>query len=300
MEKTARRKDSDGRSLGLKEEYYLRKRISDSQGRYFFGGGSLHAPELVFTTDEADRISGATLDTMAWDWSRDWEAVSVKRPSMILPSEEGPREASSNKRVTANIRPEDLLMHQIEEYPTAETLAVIQSLGEESIAGFSPVQEDEVFEVLAICSVSELGEILRGLQSRPAPITAQSDSMIKTAQASDPLQGMTNTRARKFVNDLIRPFTAGFFKDDSWKPVHEIFNALRQSGIDFDTYLPSGRVSDYTQNENGVPISKEWWFTVKFINAANRETILYGHIQASGAGTVQYPLDRYDLTAIVS
>ena len=204
----------------------------------------------------------------------------------------------TERRVTASIRPEDVLIHKISEYPESEILEVIRHLGEESIAGFSPVQESEIYEVLAICEGFELQEILQKLQSTPVPLTA-STKTIKTAQVSDPLQGMTNTRARKFVGDLIRPLADGFFKDDNWKPVHDMFTVMNQAGINYETYLPPGRISDYTQNEKGTPIAKEWWFKVTFNNQAGRETILYGHIQASGAGSIEQPLDRYDLTTTV-
>jgi len=303
----ARKKDSKGRSLGLAEKYYLRKKTSTPDGKYFFGGGSLHAPEMVFTTEDAAVVTGSQLEYMAWDWTFNWEAVPVNR--VRLPTTKAESEISL--KTTANVRPEDLLIHQIEEYPVAEILEVIRHLGEESIAGFSPVQEDEVPEVLAICEEHELGEILQKLQQKPPPepvLTysdmfkqmASNSTLTKTAQTNDPLQGMTNTRARKYVNNLIAPLTKGLFSDDSWKPVHELFNVLRQVGINWELTMSPTNPGGYRQNEQGVPISKEWKFQIKFINATGRETILYGVVVASGAGSVQDPLEKYDLVGYVS
>ena len=50
------------------------------------------------------------------------------------------------------------------EYTSAEILWAIKRLGEESIAGFSGVREDEVREVLTSCEAYELGEIFNILK----------------------------------------------------------------------------------------------------------------------------------------
>jgi hypothetical protein len=39
---------------------------------------------------------------------------------------------------------------------------------------------------------------------------------------------------------------------------------------------------------------------INFINNKNKPTTLYGRIQASGAGTIEDPLSKYDITAYVS
>lgn len=75
-----RRKDSMGQPLSYSEQYFLRKKVFKSEDPYFFGGGSFHAPEMVFDPSEAINIKGDTLNFMSWDWTRDWDAVPRKRP----------------------------------------------------------------------------------------------------------------------------------------------------------------------------------------------------------------------------
>jgi hypothetical protein len=112
--------------------------------------------------------------------------------------------------------------------------------------------------------------------------------------AGSPLDGMNKTKAVKVVNKLIDKHTHGFFSDDYWLPVKNIFKDMVEAGIE-------GVVTktEYIKNEAGVPIRKEWKFEIEFINNTGKQTVLYGNITASGAGSEKDPLDRYDVTAYV-
>jgi hypothetical protein len=55
---------------------------------------------------------------------------------------------------------EDIIKQEILSYPNHFVLKAIKSLGEESIAGFSNVTMDDIEDVLAMCELYELGEIL--------------------------------------------------------------------------------------------------------------------------------------------
>lgn len=79
--KQARRKDSLDRPLGYSEDYILRKKVHKLDDPYFLGGGSFHAPELVFLPKDASIISGGKLQDIAYDWTLDWAAVPTKTPS---------------------------------------------------------------------------------------------------------------------------------------------------------------------------------------------------------------------------
>lgn len=79
--KEARRKDSLGRPLAYMDKYVLKKKVHGMDDPYFFSNGSLHAPELVMDFKDALHISGDKLEYMAWDWTKDWVAIPVKRPS---------------------------------------------------------------------------------------------------------------------------------------------------------------------------------------------------------------------------
>ncbi len=121
--------------------------------------------------------------------------------------------------------------------------------------------------------------------------------VVKIARSllASPLDGMNKPRAVKLVNNILHRHTSGLFRDEDWSHVNKLFDVLRNEGIDYE--LTDAK---YTQNEKGVPTAKTWRFTIEFTNDRGRPTILYGIITAAGAGSVEYPLDRYDLVAYVS
>jgi hypothetical protein len=117
----------------------------------------------------------------------------------------------------------------------------------------------------------------------------------KIAQAVNPLDGKSNQQARSFINTKIIPASPGFYSDTSWEGIKKIWEAMDASGIDWN-------ITDnhYLHNEKGIPWGKEWRFEIKFINNRGKPTTLYGVVMASGAGPVNDPLARYDITAYVS
>jgi hypothetical protein len=106
------------------------------------------------------------------------------------------------------------------------------------------------------------------------------------------LNGMKNREARKFVNKLLQKHTRGFFDDDGWRPIHKTFKELDRHGIEY--FIEK---TQYDKNADGNPSSKTWSVEAHFVNDKGRRTTIYIHIVASGAGSVQYPLDRYDVVA---
>ena len=118
----------------------------------------------------------------------------------------------------------------------------------------------------------------------------------KYAQATDPLYGKSKQQAIAIVNRKIIPQEQikGFFSDDSWQGVQQIWNAFNQAGLDWNI---AG--SDYYPNGNNPMGGKIWKIEINFINNKGKPTILYGTVTAAGAGTMEDPLSRYDITAYV-
>ena len=118
--------------------------------------------------------------------------------------------------------------------------------------------------------------------------------LAKSGNSSNPLDGMSNERARKEVYKIMAQFTRGIFSDDSWVPVNNLWSAFNAAGLD---WTMTG--TQYLHNNEGRPSGKEWKFEVKFINKNGRPTTMRGTVTASGAGSIQDPLDRYDLVGLV-
>lgn len=119
--------------------------------------------------------------------------------------------------------------------------------------------------------------------------------LLRAGHGSSSLDGLSKDAAKRKVNDLIAQYTKGIFHGESWEPINRLWNIFRSAAIDF---VMTG--SQYRKNESGVLTSKEWKFEITFSNNNGRETILYGIVIASGAGSVQDPLEKYDIISYVS
>ncbi len=172
-------------------------------------------------------------------------------------------------------------------------------LVESAMAEVEADDEQEVFEVRDIDEYDEdeLQRVLDILRAGRGESVAA--SMLRLAKAilakENPLNGMSRSRASRFVNKVLSKHTKGFFRDTAWQAVHRVWKDMDDAGLEWnltDNY--------YTENEEGIAASKTWKFEVEFLNNRERLTKLSGVIIASGAGSVEDPLDRYDLVAYVS
>jgi len=120
----------------------------------------------------------------------------------------------------------------------------------------------------------------------------------KKAQVKpNPLDGKSNQQARVIINRKIIPQEAikGFFSDESWQGVQQIWNAFSEAGLDWNIMG-----SDYYPTNDGHPMGgKIWKIEINFTNNKGKFTTLHGTVTAAGAGTTEDPLSRYDITAYV-
>ncbi len=125
--------------------------------------------------------------------------------------------------------------------------------------------------------------------------------LIKRLEEADLLPGESvitgvaskSTAIRKLYK-LVGKTNDGFFKDQYWQPINKTFEILRKNNIDFVI-----QKSEYEQ-ENGTPVRKIWYLDIEWVKKNGRVAHIYGTITAAGAGTVQDPLDRYDVTLALS
>jgi len=117
---------------------------------------------------------------------------------------------------------------------------------------------------------------------------------VLAGEDSPGLNGMNNREARKFVNSIMSRGTRGFFSDQYWRPIQKIWKDLVDNGIE------PNYSSEYLHDDNGTPNGKRWKVEITFFNDKGRKTKLYGVVVASGAGSVEDPLDRYDVVAYVN
>ena len=109
---------------------------------------------------------------------------------------------------------------------------------------------------------------------------------------------LNNQRKQNIIHKLYRYESIkkmkGFFSDDSWEPIHNFMSEMQKQNIDI--YIQD---TEY-QKENGIPVRKIWKCVIPFINQNNKKDVIYCDIIAAGAGSVDDPLDRYDVTIVLS
>lgn len=110
------------------------------------------------------------------------------------------------------------------------------------------------------------------------------------------LQGMKKPQAVKFINGLLARHTKGFFSDQDWSGIkRSVWDVLEAEGVDY-TITKSEYIKE---TSSGMPSGKQWRFEISFQNDKGKPTVLYGTVTASGAGSVQDPMERYDIVAYV-
>ena len=102
---------------------------------------------------------------------------------------------------------------------------------------------------------------------------------------------MTRATARNHINMVLNAATKGLHSDEYWKPVQAAWKAVGDLGFDV---LHTG--SKYGHDDKGNTNEKVWTFEIDL----GTKKPLYGILTAHGAGTVDDPLCKYDISAYVS
>lgn len=107
------------------------------------------------------------------------------------------------------------------------------------------------------------------------------------------LDGKSKVSAKNYIYKLVDKELKGFYTDEYWTPINNIFKILQSNNIEY--------VIDSTKYDNEVPPkSKTWYFTIEFLDNKGKKQTLVSQLKAHGGGSVQDPLDRYDLTLIMN
>lgn len=112
------------------------------------------------------------------------------------------------------------------------------------------------------------------------------------------INGQSNNVAASRVNKILQSMSSGMFSDNSWEAINKIFRKLEELGI--PVTIESAKYGGHADTQTGMPKFKEWQISIPFTNKNGKPTVLVGQIVAHGAGSVEQPLDRYDITAYVS
>ncbi len=127
-----------------------------------------------------------------------------------------------------------------------------------------------------------------------------------STHGSGPIDGKSKTNAKNWVLGKINKHTKGFYSDQYWTPIHAIwkdFDALRINWHMTESHYESEMITFSDGGRHSVPIRKIWSFEIDFLNNIGKDgkaAKIHGRITAAGAGSVEDPLDRYDVTVTLS
>jgi len=107
------------------------------------------------------------------------------------------------------------------------------------------------------------------------------------------IDGRTKPSAINLIYKRIGTLTQGFFSDDSWQAVRKIFDVFNNMNLDWD-------ILNTKYNGTMPPQSKIWELQINFIGNDGKPKSIYGRLVASGGGSVEDPLDRYDISLTLS
>lgn len=127
-------------------------------------------------------------------------------------------------------------------------------------------------------------------------IVGMTERIARSFVAASSLDGMKKPKAMRKVNEVLSRHTKGFFRDEDWSNVKRaVWDELEREGI---TYSITS--AEYQKDDRGVPVSKTWKLQIEWVNDRGQAQTMYGVVVAAGAGTVEDPMSRYDLTAYAS
>ncbi len=133
-------------------------------------------------------------------------------------------------------------------------------------------------------------------------MTDHENAIMKSYDASSQtehfINGQSNQVAAKRVNKLLSVLSKGIFSDNSWEAIRRIFSKLKEAGLEVD--LIKTAYGGHAESQSGMPTFKQWDISIPFINNKGKKVNLVGKIIAHGAGSIEDPLDKYDITAYVT
>ena len=129
-------------------------------------------------------------------------------------------------------------------------------------------------------------------------IILQYENTIKENESIvNPVDGMNKRKAINYITKNFKVYEKlkGFFSDDAWQPINGLIGDIQKANIPFEI-----QKTEYYKDTNGNPAGKIWICEIPFINQNKRPDKLHVRITAAGAGSVQDPLNRYDVTFVIN
>jgi hypothetical protein len=114
--------------------------------------------------------------------------------------------------------------------------------------------------------------------------------MNESGVQTESLPVMTDAKLKSAFGRISDKYTHDFYKDDtSWAPIQKMMKELKD-------ILPTFSLVESFYDNEMPNKSKIWNFLGVFVTPAGVQRVVPAQIKAHGAGSVEDPLDRFDIT----
>lgn len=111
------------------------------------------------------------------------------------------------------------------------------------------------------------------------------------------IDGLSKARVKTLIYKETKKWTYNkLYKDQYWQGPQGIWDTFDK--LDLNWQIDSADYKNYN-NKGGMPDNKEWKFTIMWDNDKGKYMKQSGMVTASGAGTVDDPLGKYDLNLVL-
>lgn len=109
---------------------------------------------------------------------------------------------------------------------------------------------------------------------------------------------VTVAKIKNQIYKVVSPMTSHLYKDEDWSGVASVLAAIRKVLSNLSKSLDLRvRVEDGGYRENDGAHWKEYLLSI--VDETTEKQMVAGHLNAHGAGTIEDPFDRYDMTVVL-
>ena len=114
------------------------------------------------------------------------------------------------------------------------------------------------------------------------------------------MAGLSN-RKQTLINQIhkaVDGFTRSVYSDPNWQGKDLVLQAIKGMGL--EAIIMDNQYTHDPGDQGKMPNGKLWKFEIHFTNQKGKPDTIYGQIVASGAGSVEDPLSKYDIVVMMS
>ena len=108
--------------------------------------------------------------------------------------------------------------------------------------------------------------------------------------------GLSKARLKTLLYKETSKCTKGIYKDRYWQGVKCIWDAFDKLNLNW--HITKSDYKNYNKMSE-MPDAKVWEFEIIWDDNKGKHKKMGGNVTASGAGSVEDPLDRYDVTMVI-